>query len=99
MTSESGQSATTTAEDEIVREARGRDLRTHVGNPGGEGGLVWAYRTGFDSADTTTVFQNGYWHYLDRLEAITEETGTSDPGSDRQLELDDAFAATGGGRA
>lgn len=60
--------------DEIVRQARDRDLRTHVGNPGGVDGLVWAYRTGFDSVDTTTIFQNGYWHYLDRLEAATTET-------------------------
>jgi hypothetical protein len=60
---------------EIVRRADERGLRTHVGNPGGADGLVWAYRTGFDSADTTTIFQNGYWHYLDRLEQATEGTG------------------------
>lgn len=65
--------------DEIVAEAREHGLRAHVGNPGGADGLVWAYRTGFNSADTTTVFQNGYWHYLDRLEAATEETGSSQP--------------------
>jgi len=59
---------------EIVRRAEEQGLRTHVGNPGGADGLVWAYRTGFDSCDTTTVFQNQYWHYLDRLEAATEET-------------------------
>lgn len=63
----------------IVAEAQERDLRTHVGNPGGADGLVWAYRTGFDSADTTTIFQNGYWHYLDRLEDATEETDSPDP--------------------
>lgn len=60
---------------EIVRRATDLGLRTHVGNPGGADGLEWAYRTGFDSADTTSVFQNQYWHYLDRLEAATEETG------------------------
>ena len=59
---------------EIIRRADERDLRTHIGNPGGADGLVWAYRQGFDSADTTSVFQNQYWHYLDRLEAATEET-------------------------
>ncbi|ELY86487.1 hypothetical protein C484_18077 [Natrialba taiwanensis DSM 12281] len=65
--------------EQIVAEARERDLRAHVGNPGGKNGLVWAYRTGFDSCDTTTIFQNGYWHYLDRLEDATEETGSPDP--------------------
>jgi len=73
---------------EVVREARARGLRTHVGNPGGEDGLVWAYRTGFDSADTTTVFQNGYWHYLDQLEEATEETGgTGEPDPVEQANL------------
>ncbi|WP_169316565.1 hypothetical protein [Natrinema gari] len=65
--------------EQIVAEARGRDLRAHVGNPGGADGLVWAYRTGFDSCDTTTIFQNGYWHYLEKLEEVTEETGSPDP--------------------
>jgi hypothetical protein len=68
---------------EIVRRARDRGLRTHVGNPGGEDGLTWAYRTGFDSADTTTVFQAQYWHYLDRLETATEETGDRGPDSEQ----------------
>ena len=74
----------------IVSEAEESGLRTHLGNPGGEGGLVWAYRTGFDSVDTTTVFQNGYWHYLDALEAVTEETGSSDPepGADGAAQTD-----------
>lgn len=58
----------------IIAEAEKRDLRTHVGNPGGREGLVWAYKQGFDSADTTSVFQNGYWHYLELLEEVTEET-------------------------
>jgi hypothetical protein len=65
--------------DQIVAEAQDRDLRTHVGNPSGEDGLVWAYRTGFNSCDTTTVFQNQYWHYLDKLEDATEETGSAGP--------------------
>ena len=65
--------------DQIVELAREHDLRTHVGNPGGADGLVWAYETGFNSLDTTTIFQNGYWHYLDKLEVATEETGTSEP--------------------
>ncbi|WP_199722402.1 hypothetical protein [Haloarcula sp. Atlit-120R] len=83
--------------DEIVREARKRDLLTHVGNPSGAEGLAWAYRTGFDSADTTTIFQNGYWHYLDRLEAATQETGTGNPTDQTQLELGDATLAADGG--
>jgi hypothetical protein len=65
--------------DQIVAEAQERDLRTHVGNPSGADGLVWAYETGFDSCDTTTVFQNQYWHYLDRLEDATETTGSTGP--------------------
>jgi hypothetical protein len=74
---------------EIVRQARDRHLRTHVGNPGGEDGLVWAYQTGFDSCDTTTIFQNGYWHYLDQLEQATEETDGTQPEPDtgRQTDL------------
>jgi hypothetical protein len=59
---------------EIVALAQERGLRTHVGNPGGEDGLVWAYETGFDSTDTTSVFQNQYWHYLTALEDATAET-------------------------
>jgi len=31
------------------------------------------------SADTTTVFQNQYWHYLDRLEEATAETQPIEP--------------------
>lgn len=63
--------------EEIVEEADKRDLRTHVGNPGGKDGLVWAYKTGFDSCDTTTIFQNGYFHYLKALEEATTETDRS----------------------
>jgi len=60
---------------EIVAKVHDHGMRVHLGNPGGKDGLVWAYQTGFDSIDTTTIFQNGYWHYLDALEAATEETG------------------------
>lgn len=62
---------------QIVEAAHARDLRVHVGNPSGANGLVWAYRAGFDSCDTTSVFQNGYFHYLDALEDATEETHTA----------------------
>lgn len=77
---------------EIVERAHEEDRgslgrrRVHLGNPGGADGLVWAYRAGFDSVDTTTIFQNGYWHYLDELEKVTEETNTPTPDS-KQLTL------------
>lgn len=58
---------------EIVEEARDHGLGVHIGNPGGEDGFVWAYRIGADSADTSTVGQNGYWHYLERLEEVTKD--------------------------
>lgn len=57
---------------EIVREAHDRDLAVHIGRPDGEDGLPWAYNIGADSADTSTIDQNGYWHYLERLEDVTE---------------------------
>jgi hypothetical protein len=58
---------------DIVDAAHNRDLRVHIGNPGGENGLVWAYKIGADSVDTTTICQNGYWRYLRRLEDITQD--------------------------
>lgn len=58
---------------EIVDAAHTRELHVHIGNPGGEDGLVWAYKIGADSVDTTTLCQNRYWHYLQRLEAITQD--------------------------
>lgn len=72
---------------EIVERAHDRDLRTHVGNPSGADGLAWAYRTGFDSADTTTPLQNEYWHYLDRLEAATDATADGTGRDDQQAAL------------
>lgn len=75
--------------EEIVRRAHERDLRAHVGNPGGADGLVWSYRCGFDSCDTTTIFQNQYWHYLERLEAATEETCSSSTTDTAQSTLAD----------
>ena len=55
----------------IVEEAHALGMAAHIGNPSGEDGLVWAYRTGFDSADTSTVTQNSYWHYVECLEEVT----------------------------
>jgi len=82
---------------EIVARAHDEGRRVHLGNPGGEDGLVWAYRTGFDSVDTTTIFQNGYWHYLDALEEATEETRTPTPDT-AQLELGESVAVADGGQ-
>jgi len=59
---------------EIVDEAHDRDIRVHIGNPGSAEGLVWAYRAGFDSVDTTSILQNQYFHWLEELEA---EAGSS----------------------
>jgi hypothetical protein len=44
----------------IVERAHDRGWPVHFGNPGSADGLVWAYKTRFDSADTTTVVQNQY---------------------------------------
>ncbi|WP_229773934.1 hypothetical protein [Halocalculus aciditolerans] len=54
-------------------------LRVHLGNPGSAEGLVWAYRVGFDSVDTTSIFQNQSWGWLEALEAATDETHTPTP--------------------
>lgn len=58
---------------EIVEEAHDRDIAVHIGRPDGEEGLPWAYKIGADSADTSTIDQNGYWHYLEALEEVTED--------------------------
>jgi hypothetical protein len=73
----------------IVELADEHDLRTHVGNPGGADGLEWAYRCGFNSCDTTSIFQNQYWHYLDRLEDATVETGDPSTTDSRQAKVAD----------
>jgi len=57
---------------EIVEEAHDRDIAVHIGRPDGKDGLPWAYKIGADSADTSTIDQNGYWHYLERLQEATE---------------------------
>jgi len=53
---------------EIVAKAHERGLRVHIGNPGSAEGLVWAYQTGFDSVDTSSILQNQYFHWLEQLE-------------------------------
>lgn len=59
---------------EIVKTAHDHGIRVHIGNPGSADGLVWAYRVGFDSVDTSSILQNQYWHWLERLES---ESGSS----------------------
>lgn len=52
----------------IVQEATDHGLTVHIGNPGGKDGLQWCSRIGAQSADTSTICQNQYWHYLESLE-------------------------------
>ena len=56
---------------EIVDEAHAHGIRVHIGNPGSADGLVWAYRVGFDSVDTSSILQNQYFHWLTELESET----------------------------
>jgi len=74
---------------EIVETAHEHNLTVHIGRPDGEDGLPWAYKIGADSADTSTIDQNGYWHYLERLEAVTEDRskGESHKKGTRQSQL------------
>jgi hypothetical protein len=64
---------------DLVEAAHDRGMAVHIGNPGGEGGLAWAYRIGADSADTSTIKQNGYWHYLEKLEEVTQDHSKGQP--------------------
>lgn len=58
--------------EEIVAEAHDRDLHAHIGNPGSADGLVWAYRAGFDSVDTSSILQNQAFEWLEALEAADD---------------------------
>lgn len=58
---------------EIVEAAHRRDMAVHIGNPSGEDGLEWAYKIGADSCDTSSITQNGYWHWVERLEDATQD--------------------------
>jgi hypothetical protein len=58
---------------QIVAEAHDRGLRAHIGNPGSADGLVWAYRAGFDTVDTSSILQNQYFNWLEKLEETTTE--------------------------
>jgi len=59
---------------EIVETAHGRGLRVHIGNPGSADGLVWAYRVGFDSVDTSSILQNQNFDWLKQLEEATRDS-------------------------
>lgn len=73
--------------EEIVQEAHDRGLRAHIGNPGSEDGLVWAFRAGFDSVDTSSILQNQYFHWLEGLENATHSSRGSHKNPSRQSEL------------
>jgi hypothetical protein len=64
---------------EIVEHAHARDIAVHIGRPDGEDGLPWAYKIGADSVDTSTIDQNGYWHYLERLQSVTQDHSKEAP--------------------
>jgi len=72
---------------EIVETAHDRDLRVHIGNPGDEESLAWAYRTGFDAVDTSSILQNQYFHWLEKLESATHSSRGSGIKDSRQGSL------------
>jgi len=84
---------------EIVDEAHSRDIKVHIGNPGSADGLVWAYRTGFDSVDTSSILQNQYFHWLEQLESETTDLSRGSPiKGGRQTDLKQAAIAGKGDR-
>ena len=79
---------------EIVDEAHDRGISVHIGNPGSADGLVWAYRTGFDSVDTSSILQNQYFHWLEQLESETAGLSRESPiKGGRQTDLKQAANA------
>lgn len=78
---------------EIVAEAHDRGLRAHIGNPGSAGGLVWAYRVGFDSIDTSSILQNQYFHWLEELEDVSSSLSKGHGKKDgRQTDLQEVYS-------
>jgi hypothetical protein len=65
--------------EEIVAEAHDRGLIVHIGNPDSKDGLLWSYRIGADSVDTSTIVQNESWEWLTALENITERHSKGAP--------------------
>lgn len=80
----------------IVEFAHSIGLKVHFGSGRGEDGLAWAYRVGADSTDTSSVAQNQYWHYLEKLEEATLKGGPVKK-PHRQSGVGDFVAATDGG--
>ena len=79
---------------EIVDEAHDRGISVHIGNPGSADELVWAYRTGFDSVDTSSILQNQYFHWLEQLESETAGLSRGSPiKGGRQTDLKQAANA------
>lgn len=70
---------------EIVDECHARGLQAHIGNPGGKDRLLWAFRAGFDSADTSSIVQNENYHWLEELEALNGESLKKDTTVQKQL--------------
>jgi hypothetical protein len=76
--------------EEIVRRAHEEGIPVHLGNPGSKEGLVWARRAGFDSVDTTSIFQNQTFDWLEALEEdlVDElEDDVADDVAERQSDL------------
>ena len=67
------------AGEEIVRLAEKADLHAHLGNPGSAERLVWAERVGFDSVDTSSILQNQYFGWLERLEEADDKPPAQQP--------------------
>jgi len=81
---------------QILDEAHERDLRVHIGNPGGKDELLWWSKAGADSVDTSSIVQNQYWHWLEALED-TPLTDTPHKKASRQGKVGEFASATGGG--
>lgn len=62
-----GGSASRTDITRVLKEARERELKVHVGKPGMDS-LTWLNDLGVDSIDTSTIVRNNYWHHLKKLE-------------------------------
>lgn len=80
---------------QIVEEAHERGLRAHIGNPGGKDGLLWAYKVGFDSADTTSIVASEAWDWLEDLESLNR--GVRKKGGRQSTITDQFVAVTDGG--
>lgn len=55
---------------EIVKEAHRHGIRAHIGNPGSKDALLWSFKAGFDSADTSSIVRNDNYDWLEALEGL-----------------------------